>query len=221
MNFFYLPSIKKMRKLVPFLAALMLCGLTMKAQESEMFNITLNSSYQRLSSVNLSKSFSATPYVIFDAYNLNRIFLKLIGNEDYNKIMLLMIKNTTDSLNLYLPEGISTFRSPCSSSTTYSFYSPKRIDINLDQNEKFILINQIGTTLIGSGSALFTDTYCSYFNFSTHYIYDSIYDPILDDDLQKLLPFNSDTSTLQQVYGDKNGYILIQRNYHSTGLNSN
>ncbi len=35
-----------------------------------------------------------------------------------------------------------------------------------------------------------------------------------------MLPFNPDTSTLQQIYGDKNGYILIQRNYHNTGLNS-
>ncbi len=211
--------IKKMRKLALFITALMFCSLTMKAQKSEILNNLLNSSYQKLSSIDSLKSLSATPYSLFDAYNLDKIFIKIFGNEDYNKVMILMIKNTVDSLNLYLPEGMSTFRNPCGGDT-YTFYSPKRIDINLDQNEKFILINQAGTKLIGSGSALFTDTYCSYFNFGTRYLYDSIYEPILDDYLQKLLPFNPDTSTLQQVYGDKNGYILIQRNYHNTGLNS-
>jgi hypothetical protein len=215
----YLVSSKKMRMLALFITALTFCSLPVKAQESEKFSNTLNSSYQKLSSIDPLKSLSATPYFLFDAYNLDKIFIKIFGNEDYNKVMILMINNTNDSLSLYLPEGMSTFRNPCGGDT-YTFYSPERIDIDLGQEDKFILINQAGTKLIGSGSALFTDTYCSYFNFSTRYLYDSIYEPILDDDLQKLLPFNTDTSTLQQVFGDKNGYILVQRNYHSDGLNS-
>ena len=215
----YLVSIEKMRKLALIITVIMSCSLTVKAQESEKSNNILNSSYQKLSSINSLKSLSATPYSLFDAYNLDKIFIKIFGNEDINKVMLLMINNTDDSVNLYLQEGMSTFRNPCGGDT-YTFYSPERIDIDLGQDEKFILINQAGTKLIGSGSALFTDTYCSYFNFSTRYLYDSIYEPILDDDLQKLLPFNTDTSTLQQIYGDKNGYILIQRNYHNVGLNS-
>ncbi len=203
-----------MKKLVPFLAALLICGFTMKAQESEKLNNTLNSLLPKLNSVNLSKSLSLLQYSIFDAYDADKIFFKLIGNEDYNKVMLLMINNTAGSLDLYLPEGITTIRNPCTASTYYSFYLPERIDISLDQDEEFILINQIGNTLILSGSCLFTDVSCSYDNFTT--VFPSYYDPILDATLQELLPFNPDTSTLQQVNGDNNGYLLIQRNYNTT-----
>ena len=71
----YLVSIKKMRKLALFIAALMFCSLTMKAQKSEILNNLLNSTYQKHSSIDSLKSLSATPYFLFDAYNLDKIFI--------------------------------------------------------------------------------------------------------------------------------------------------
>ena len=141
-----------MRKLMPLFAALMLSTLTMNAQDSEKFYNTLNSSYQRQSIVSPLKSSKAAPYLIFDAFDADKIFFKLIGNEDYNKVMLLLINNTAESIDLYLPEGNTTFRNPCTASTYYNFYLPHRIDISLDLDDKFILINQSGNTLILSGS---------------------------------------------------------------------
>jgi hypothetical protein len=156
--------------------------------------------------------------LIFDAYKSDNIFMKFTGNEDYNKVMLLLINNTSDSIDLHLPEGVTTFTNPCDHERTYSFYTPKRIDINLLQQDEFILINQIGTTLIESGSCLFTDTHCRYHNFTT--VFRSYYDPILDDTLQEIHAFNPDTSTLQQVKGHKNGYLLVLRNYDNKGMKS-
>ena len=207
-----------MKKSALFLMLLMLCALTVKAQEPGEFNKPLNSTYQRIDSDNVSKSLTATPATIFESYSVNDIFFELIGNEDYNKVMLLMMNQTPDSLDLFLPEGITSWRNPCTADTYYSFYTPERINIHLGQEKQFILTNQIGQVLIESGSVLFTDVSCSYNYLTT--VYRSYYDPIADTTLQKLLPFNPDTSTLQQFHGESNGYLLIERNYNTTGLAS-
>ena len=207
-----------MKKLVPFLTVLMLCILTVKAQESEQFNNPLNATYQRLGSVNVSESSLASSSFIFDALNTGQIFLRLIGNEDYNKVMFLMMNQTSESLDLFLPEGVTNWRNPCTSNTYYNFYLPERIDVQLGQDDEFILVNQTGTTLILSGSVLFTDVSCNYDWLTT--VFRSYYDPVLDSTLQKLLPFNPDTSTLQQVHGDSDGYLLVERNYNVTGMTS-
>jgi hypothetical protein len=73
--------------------------------------------------------------------------------------------------------------------------------------------------LINSGSCLFTDVSCSYNAFSTYFV-GTYFEPVLDSTLQKLLPFNPDTSTLQQVLGDSDGYLLVQRNYNTSGMTS-
>jgi len=208
-----------MKKLLPFITVLMLCVLTVKAQESEQFNRPLNSTFPRLAGVDVSKSSLAAPSTILDAYNAGQIFMKLIGNEDFNKVMLLMMNQTDGDLDLFLPDGSTQWRNPCTADTYYRFYAPERIDIQLGQSDDFLLVNQAGTTLINSGSCLFTDVSCSYNAFSTYFV-GTYFEPVLDDTLQKLLPFNPDTSTLQQVHGDSDGYLLVQRNYNTSGMTS-
>ena len=207
-----------MRKIIPFVIALMLCSVTVQAQKSEQFNNALNSVFPRLNSANILKSLPLAPAAVFDAFDEGKIFIKIVGNEDYNKVMLLMMNQTPDSLDLFLPEGVTNWRNPCTADTYYSFYTPERINIHLGQEKQFILTNQIGQVLIESGSVLFTDVSCSYNYLTT--VYRSYYDPIEDTTLQKLLPFNPDTSTLQQFHGESNGYLLIERNYDTTGLTS-